>query len=137
MAKVLVVEDNLANQRLVRLLLESMDHEVECAFTGEEGWARIQGGGYELVLLDMHLPGLDGFQLARRIKSIHGPGVKVYAVTALAMEGDKQRVMESGCDGYFSKPISVRDFRVRIAEILGEGDAQAPGAKGAGDGRES
>jgi two-component system cell cycle response regulator DivK len=134
MAKVLVVEDNLANQRLVRLLLESMQHKVECAFTGEEGWARIQGGGYDLVLLDMHLPGLDGFQLARRIKAMHGQGVKIYAVTALAMEGDQQKVMESGCDGYFSKPISVRDFRTRISEILGGVEQPPPSAKGAGDG---
>lgn len=134
MAKVLVVEDNLANQRLVRLLLESMQHEVECAFTGEEGWARVQSGGYDLVLLDMHLPGLDGFQLAHRIKAMHGPGVKVIAVTALAMEGDKQRVMESGCDGYFSKPISVRDFRARISEILGSGEEPAPDTKGGGNG---
>ena len=122
MAKVLVVEDNLANQRLVRLLLESMQHDVECAFTGEEGWARIQGGAYDLVLLDMHLPGLDGFQLAKRIKAIHGQEVKIVAVTALAMEGDERKVMESGCDGYFSKPISVRDFRTRISEILGSGE---------------
>jgi len=134
MAKVLVVEDNLANQRLMRLLLETMHHEVECAFTGEEGWARVQGGGYELVLLDMHLPGLDGFQLAQRIKAIHGTGVKVYAVTALAMEGDKKRVLEAGCDGYFSKPISVREFRTRIAEILGGGESDTPGAKGEADG---
>ena len=130
MAKVLVVEDNLANQRLMRLLLETMQHDVECAFTGEEGWARVQGGGYDLVLLDMHLPGLDGFQLARRIKAIHGPGVKVYAVTALAMEGDKQRVLEAGCDGYFSKPISVRDFRTRISEILGGGEAASENREG-------
>ena len=134
MAKVLVVEDNLANQRLMRLLLETMRHDVECAFTGEEGWARIQGGRYDLVLLDMHLPGLDGFQLARRIKAAHGEAVKVYAVTALAMEGDQAKVMESGCDGYFSKPISVRDFREKISEILGGDEPNPPDLKGAGDG---
>jgi two-component system cell cycle response regulator DivK len=132
MAKVLVVEDNLANQRLVRILLEAMQHQVECAFTGEEGWARVQDGAYDLVLLDMHLPGLDGFELAQRIKALKGGGVKVIAVTAMAMEGDRQKVLDSGCDGYFSKPISVPEFRERIAQILGGGDAPPHGEQGAG-----
>jgi two-component system cell cycle response regulator DivK len=131
MAKVLVVEDNLANQRLVRILLEAMQHEVECAFTGEEGWARVQDGAYDLVLLDMHLPGLDGFELAQRIKAMKGGAVKVIAVTAMAMDGDRQKVLDSGCDGYFSKPISVPEFRERIVQILG-GGAPPPGEQGAG-----
>lgn len=132
MARVLVVEDNLANQRLVRILLESMSHEVECAFTGEEGWARIQEGHFDLVLLDMHLPGLDGFQLSQRIKALKGGAVKVVAVTAMAMEGDRQKVLDSGCDGYFSKPISVPEFRERIAQLLGGGGIPAPKDQGAG-----
>jgi CheY-like chemotaxis protein len=129
MAKVLVVEDNLANQRLARILLEAMKHEVECAFTGEEGWARIQEGRYDLVLLDMHLPGIDGFQLAQRIKAFHRD-LKVIAVTAMAMEGDRDRVMASGCDGYFSKPISVPEFRKTISEILGGAEPAPPGEEG-------
>lgn len=118
MGKVLVVEDNTANQRLMEMILESMGHQAVCAFTGEEGWARVQEGGFSLVILDMHLPGLDGFELCRRIKSLIGPAVKVLAVTAMAMEGDRQKVMESGCDDYFSKPISVPDLRARVQTLM-------------------
>lgn len=121
MARVLVVEDNLANQRLVRMLLESFGHDATCAITGEEGWALVQEGRFELVLLDMHLPGLDGFELARRIKGLFGDRLKVIAVTALAMDGDRQRVLDAGCDGYLSKPISVPEFRGLLAELLAPG----------------
>ncbi len=118
MAKVLVVEDNQANQRLMRMLLNSMDHEVVCASTGEEGWKQVQVVDYDLVLLDMYLPGLDGFELCKRIKAASGGRTRVIAVTALAMPGDRKKVMESGCDGYFSKPISLSDFRSRVQDIL-------------------
>jgi len=118
-AKVLVVEDNLANQRLMKMLLESMGYEVRCALTGEEGWALIQDRGYDVVLLDMHLPGLNGFELASRIKGLMGTDIKVFAVTAMAMEGDRQKVMESGCDGYFTKPLSIPEFREKIARLVG------------------
>jgi len=121
MGKVLVVEDNLANQRLMRMLLESQGHEVRCSMTGEEGWALVQEGGYDLVLLDMHLPGIDGFQLARRIKDRLGSGVRIVAVTAMAMEGDRNKVLDSGCDEYISKPISVSEFRSRMEALLGGG----------------
>jgi CheY-like chemotaxis protein len=118
MAKVLVVEDNQANQRLMSMLLNSMGHEVVCATTGEEGWSRAQAVDYDLVLLDMYLPGLDGFELCKRIKAASGGRTRVVAVTALAMPGDRKKVMESGCDGYFSKPISLSDFRSRVQDIL-------------------
>ena len=119
MASVLVVEDNLANQRLMKMLLDSMGHEVRCALTGEEGWALLQDGKFDAVLLDMHLPGIDGFELAARIKGLMGNTLKVYAVTAMAMEGDRRRVMESGCDDYFTKPLSIPEFREKITRLLG------------------
>lgn len=120
MAKVLVVEDNQANQRLMSMLLKNMGHEVVCATTGEEGWKAVQAQAYDLVLLDMYLPGLDGFELCRRIKTSSGGKIRVVAVTALAMPGDRKKVMESGCDGYFSKPISLSEFRSRVQEMLQE-----------------
>ena len=119
MAKVLVVEDNLANQRLIKMILDSMDLDAECALTGEEGWALVQRGGFDLVLLDMHLPGVDGFEIAKRIKGLFKDKLKIIAVTAMAMEGDRQKVMESGCDGYLSKPISLPEVRSMIGKMLG------------------
>ena len=121
MARVLVVEDNAANQRLMRMILQSMGHEVVCASTGEEGLRRSAEGSYDLVLMDMHLPGMDGFELAKRLKKSLGDDLKVLAVTALAMDGDRRRVMASGCDGYMSKPISVPAFREKVNILLGEG----------------
>ena len=118
MARVLVVEDNLANQRLMKMLLESLGHAPTCAYTGEEGWALVQSGTFDLVLLDMHLPGLDGFELASRIKALRGADLPVVAVTALAMDGDRARVLESGCDTYISKPISIPEFRRCIGDVL-------------------
>ena len=121
MAKVLVVEDNTANQRLMKMILESMGHSVVCSFTGEEGWERVKEGDFALVILDMHLPGLDGFGLCARIKSVIGPTVKVLAVTALAMEGDRQKVLACGCEDYLSKPISIPELRTRVQTLLEEG----------------
>jgi two-component system cell cycle response regulator DivK len=118
-ASVLVVEDNLANQRLMKMLLDSMGHEVRCALTGEEGWALLQDRKYDAILLDMHLPGIDGFELAKRIKGLMGMDLKIYAVTAMAMEGDRQKVLESGCDDYFTKPLSIPEFREKITRLLG------------------
>ena len=120
MARVLVVEDNYANQRLVRMILESMGHAVTCASTGEEGWSHVQEDPFDLVLLDMHLPGLDGFELARRIKSLR-PALRVVAVTAMAMDGDRARVLGAGCDGYVSKPLSVPDLRQCVEAMLAPG----------------
>jgi two-component system, cell cycle response regulator DivK len=125
MARVLVVEDNYANQRLVRMILESMGHAVICATTGEEGWTRVQEEPFDLVLLDMHLPGLDGYELAGRIKG-HRPELQVVAVTACAMDGDRARVLDSGCDGYISKPISVPDLRQCVEEKL-DASRRGPG----------
>lgn len=127
MANVLVVEDNFANQRLMTLLLESLGHGVTCAGTGEEGLALVQGRTFDLIVLDMHLPGMDGFQLAGRIKELRGGSAKILAVTALAMEGDRERVLASGCDGYLSKPISIPALREQVSEMLGETGEDSPG----------
>ncbi len=122
MARVLVVEDNAANQRLMRMILKSMGHGVVCASTGEEGLRRSTEGSYDLVIMDMHLPKMDGFELCKKLKASHGCDLKVLAVTALVMDGDRRMVMASGCDGYMSKPISVSAFRKKVRRfLLGEG----------------
>lgn len=123
MALVLLVEDNPANQRLLQITLASLGHRVESAITGEEGWALLERDGaerFDLILLDMHLPGLDGFSLARQIRARFGRQPKVVALTALAMEGDRKRVLDAGCDEYISKPISLAEFRARIQDLLAE-----------------
>lgn len=124
MGRVLLVEDNPANQRLFQLVLESMGHSVEIAGTGEQGWSLLETapeGTFAGVLLDMHLPGMDGFTLAGRIRERFGPGLPLIAVTALAMEGDRERVLASGCDECITKPISIPEFRARVGALLPEG----------------
>lgn len=112
MAKLLVVEDNIVNQKLMKKILESLNHEVLCVTTGEEGWAIISSGiAFDLILLDMHLPKMDGFELAKKIKTFLGEKTKIIAVTAMAMSGDKEKILESGCDDYISKPIFINDLK--------------------------
>jgi CheY-like chemotaxis protein len=118
MAKVLVVEDNLVNQKLMRKLLESLGHSSVCASTGEEGWVLASSQAFDLILLDMHLPQMDGFELARKVKGYLGEKTKVVAVTAMAMAGDKEKILEAGCDDYIAKPIFLKDFKELLARNL-------------------
>lgn len=124
MAKLLVVEDNLVNQKLMKKILESLKHNVLCVTTGEEGWALVtSGNSFDLILLDMHLPKMDGFELARKIKNFLGDKTKIIAVTAMAMSGDKEKILESGCDDYVSKPIFINDLKkVLEKHLTKEGD---------------
>lgn len=125
MAKLLVVEDNIVNQKLMKKILESLNHDVLCVTTGEEGWAIVSSGrNFDLILLDMHLPKMDGFELAKRIKTFLGDKTRIIAVTAMAMSGDKEKILESGCDDYISKPIFINDLRMILDKHLtkeGEG----------------
>ncbi|MFB3851558.1 MAG: response regulator [Acidobacteriota bacterium] len=124
MAKLLVVEDNIVNQKLMRKILESLNHNVFCVTTGEEGWALISSGTtFDLILLDMHLPKMDGFELAKRIKNFLGDRIKIIAVTAMAMSGDKEKILSAGCDDYISKPIFINELKDILEKHLPkEGD---------------
>jgi len=118
MAAALVVEDNQANQRLMKMLLTSMGHSVCLASSGEEGLEKLRESRYDIVLLDMQLPGMDGFEMGRRARETHGSSIKILAVTALAMKGDRERVMAVGCDDYLEKPVSVAELRTKIEKLL-------------------
>ncbi len=120
MAKLLVVEDNLVNQKLMRKILESLNNEVVCVSTGEEAWALISSQmQFDLIFLDMHLPKMDGFELAGKIKLLFGNQTKIIAVTAMAMSGDKEKVLEAGCDDYISKPIFINEIKEVLSKYLG------------------
>jgi CheY-like chemotaxis protein len=120
MTKLLVVEDNLVNQKLMKKILESLNYEVVCVATGEEAWVLISSQvQFDLIFLDMHLPKMDGFELARKIKMSLGNQTKIIAVTAMAMSGDKEKVLEAGCDDYISKPIFINEIKDVISKYLG------------------
>ncbi|WP_267291016.1 response regulator [Mycobacterium hackensackense] len=123
--RVLVIEDNTLNLKLVRDILQFAGHQVSEARSGEDGLRLAQQDPPDLVLMDLQLPGIDGFETLHRLRQgILRPGVPVVAVTALAMAEDRERAAQAGFDGYLEKPISVRALPGQIEEFL----AAAPAA---------
>jgi CheY-like chemotaxis protein len=116
---VLVVEDNERNLKLLRDVLEYAGYEVRAARTAEEGIALAVNEPPHLVLMDLHLPGIDGMEALRRLReSPRTAGIPVVAVTAQAMKQDRERALEAGFDGYVEKPISVRAFPDQVRGFL-------------------
>lgn len=121
-SRVLVVEDNPKNLKLLRDVLDHSGYHVVAATTGEDG-ARLAGEVEpDLVLMDLQLPGIDGMEALRRIRSTEqGASIPVLAVTAFAMEADRSRALDCGFDGYVQKPLDVRDLLRQVRDILDRG----------------
>jgi two-component system cell cycle response regulator DivK len=118
--RVLVVDDNAMNVELVRHVLDHDGFIVESACDAGEALARIASFQPELILMDIQMPGMDGLELTRRLKT--DPllrHVLVVAFTAFAMHGDEAKMRAAGCDGYLSKPIDVHTFAASVRSILG------------------
>ena len=116
MAKVLVIEDNTANMKLATFLLEVMGHTVLGATDAEAGLASARGDHPDLILMDIHLPGMDGLQATVVLKGDDMTrAIPVIAITALAMKGDEERIRAAGCVGYIAKPLRYQDFLATIA----------------------
>jgi CheY-like chemotaxis protein len=120
--KILVVEDNDMNMQLVEFLLEEGGYDIVKATSGEEALAITRdsaGIAPDLILMDIHLPGMDGLSVVRAMKAEpRTSSVPILALTAHAMRGDKDRFLEAGCDGYISKPIDVKTFIASIEQYL-------------------
>ncbi len=117
--RILVVEDNDRNRRLLKILLRSRGYEVIEAVTGEEAMKYLRDHKPDLILMDIQLPNVDGLDLTKNIKSNPKTAdIPIVAVTAYAMKGDRERILEAGCDGYISKPIDTRKLILLVAEIL-------------------
>jgi len=122
LGKILVIEDNDRNRKLVKILLEANNYEVVEAKTGEEALAYLQDDKPDLILLDIQLPNMDGLTLTRILRSNQKTkDIPIVAVTAYAMKGDKERVLGAGCDAYISKPIDTRELPMIVANIIKEG----------------
>ncbi|MBK7643487.1 MAG: response regulator [Planctomycetes bacterium] len=104
--RVLLVEDNVVNQRVAAGLLRKLGFEHALASDGEGAIRKLEAGAYDLVLMDCLMPGMDGFEATRVLRS-RGCKVPIIAMTANAMSGDRERCLEAGMDDYISKPISV------------------------------
>lgn len=112
MAKVLVIEDNPANLKLAVLFLEHGGHEVLQADTAEDGIKIAHESRPDIILMDIQLPGMDGLAAARLLKQDQlTSGIKIIALTAFAMEGDKEKIRAAGCDAYIGKPIRIAEFQ--------------------------
>jgi CheY-like chemotaxis protein len=119
MSRILIIEDNAANLELMAYLLTAFGHTTLSAIDGEEGLARALADRPDLVICDILLPKVDGYEVARRLKQDSAcRKIPRVAVTALAMVGDRDRAMEAGFDGYLTKPIEPETFVPEIESFL-------------------
>jgi signal transduction histidine kinase len=117
---ILYVEDNAANRMLVRQVLEGVGYQVIEATDGLSGIKTAQEANPDLILMDINIPGMDGYEAATRIKSLPElSAVPIIALTAKVMAGDRERALAAGCDGYIAKPIDIDALPNQVAEFLG------------------
>lgn len=113
MTKVLVVEDNPLNMELVIEILLTRGFTVHEALDGEEAIKKVESEDYDLILMDIELPGLDGVEVTKILKT-RNKNIPVVALTSYAMKGDRERFMKAGFDEYLSKPLDISDFLKRL-----------------------
>jgi CheY-like chemotaxis protein len=121
--RVLLAEDNAVNQKLATRLLEKQGHQVTVVPNGKEAVEAVRRGGYDLVLMDVQMPEMDGFEATAAIRqqeAATGGRMPIVAMTAHAMKGDRERCLEAGMDGYVSKPIQPRELIEAIAKAMGK-----------------
>lgn len=120
MARILIIEDNPASMALMEYLLRAFGYSnVRSAADGEQGWQAAQQEPFDLIVCDVHLPGRDGYEVVRLLKGDPElQAIPVIAVSALAMVGDREKILEAGFDGYIGKPIEPATFVSQIEQFL-------------------
>jgi PAS domain S-box-containing protein len=127
--RVLLAEDNPVNQKLAVRLLEKRGHTVEIAGDGRQALAALARQAFDLVLMDVQMPDVDGYDAARHIRweeQRTGRRIPILAMTAYAMKGDRERCLEAGMDGYVSKPVQPHELFKAIDDLVPPGDAAPP-----------
>jgi len=120
MAKILLVEDNEMNRDMLSRRLKRQGYEVYIAVDGQEGIQLAQMESPDLILLDMSLPIVDGWEVARRLKAnANTRSIIIIALTAHAMAGDREKALDAGCDDYDTKPIEFSRLLAKIQDALG------------------
>jgi two-component system cell cycle response regulator DivK len=120
---VLIVEDQADNRAILRDLLTNAGYELIEATNGEDGIALAESKRPDLILMDVQLPLVDGYEATRRIKSNAAlKSIPIIAVTSYALSGDEAKAQEAGCDAYVAKPFSPRQLLAKIREHLPEHD---------------
>jgi two-component system cell cycle response regulator DivK len=118
---ILYIEDNPDNMTLVQRALEARGYRMLKAMKGLDGVAIAESEQVDLILLDINLPDIDGYEVARRLRSSNKrelSSVPIIAVTANALKGDAQKALEAGCDVYMSKPINIRELWARVEAFV-------------------
>ena len=118
---ILYVEDNPDNTMLVRRALEARGYKLLHAGTGLKGVTMAEAEEVELILLDINLPDIDGYEVARRLRASAKTALKtvpIIAVTANALKGDAEKALNAGCDVYMSKPINIRELWARVEAFV-------------------
>ena len=117
--RILVVEDQEDNRKIVHDLLTSAGYKILEAVTGDEGVTMAEQDMPDLILMDIQLPGIDGYEATRQIKAKPGLShIPIIAVTSYALSGDEATALEAGCDAYFAKPYSPRELLAKIREYV-------------------
>ena len=117
--KILVVEDNPMNLELVKDLLEVREYIVYEATNAQEALDQVKSNRFDLILMDIQLPGMDGLTATKMIREDpQNKNIPIIALTAHAMKGDEEKMKEAGCDGYIAKPIDTKEFPQEVARFL-------------------
>jgi CheY-like chemotaxis protein len=123
LAKILLVEDNEMNRDMLSRRLRRKGYEVEIAVDGLQGIEKAVTGEFDIILMDMSLPELDGWEATKRLReSSDTQEIPIIALTAHAMAGDRERALESGCDDYDTKPIELPRLLAKIEALLGRNE---------------
>lgn len=126
MARILIVEDNPDNLKLFRALLALRGHEVTALTSGDGLFDTLAQTKPELILMDIQLPGKDGFALLADIRGSSWSGLRVVALTAHAMHGDGEKARAAGFDDYITKPIEISTFSTQVEQSLAKQAPRAP-----------
>ena len=119
MARILIIEDNEHNLYLETFILQKNGHEVIQASSGEAGIVRAAQELPDLILLDIQLPGMDGYAVAQALRRNAAIAqIPIIAVTSYAMTGDRERILAAGCTSYIEKPINPETFHLEVAQFL-------------------
>ncbi|MCJ7602660.1 MAG: response regulator [Desulfobulbaceae bacterium] len=117
--KILVVDDNQDSRELVMKILGKKNYHLLEAYDGEDALNKIIAEKPDLVLMDISMPKIDGYEVTRRLKTMEDyKDITVIALTAHAMKGDREKALAAGCKGYITKPINIREFSEQIKQYL-------------------
>lgn len=120
MAKILLVEDNEMNRDMLSRRLQRRGYAVTMAVDGRQGVEMARAGGFDLILMDMSLPEIDGWEATRQLRAIpETRSVPIIGLTAHAMAGDREKALEAGCNDYDTKPVELPRLLAKIEALLG------------------